>query len=324
MKEEIDKLVGGINGKFGTIGWTPIVYRYRFLPHDQLLRLFAVSDVALVTPLRDGMNLIAKEYVASRADRRGVLILSEMAGAARELGEALIINPNDQSEIVDALTAALEMPEDEQMRRNEVMQTRLERYDVIRWGQDFVDELRSVKEQQDRYSARLLDKSTRERLIKDYVSCEKRILLLDYDGTLSPFKERPETAVPGAILVAILNTLSEDPRNNLVIISGRHKALLEKWFGSLNIGIVAEHGAWIREKGTAAKLLLSQENFDFVLAVGDDQADEDLFKVLPEKSFSIKVGLAKSYAKYNLRNHRDVVQLLTDLTKTMKSLESTS
>src|SRR5205809_8052015 len=98
-----------------------------------------------------------------------------MAGAARELGEALIINPNDQSEIVDALTAALEMPEDEQMRRNEVMQTRLERYDVIRWGQDFVDELRSVKEQQDRYSARLMDKSTRERLIKDYVSCEKRI-----------------------------------------------------------------------------------------------------------------------------------------------------
>ncbi|TMI37511.1 bifunctional alpha,alpha-trehalose-phosphate synthase (UDP-forming)/trehalose-phosphatase [Candidatus Bathyarchaeota archaeon] len=415
MKEEIDKLVGGINGKFGTIGWTPIVYRYRFLPHDQLLRLFAVSDVALVTPLRDGMNLIAKEYVASRSDRRGVLILSEMAGAARELGEALIINPNDQSEIVDALKAALEMPEDEQMRRNEVMQTRLERYDVIRWGQDFVDELRSVKEQQDRYSARLMDKSTRERLIKDYVGCEKRILLLDYDGTLSPFKERPETAVPGAILVAILNTLSEDPRNNLVIISGRHKALLEKWFGSLNIGIVAEHGAWIREKGkewvpavkvesdwkekvlpilkshedrlpgsfteekefslvwnfraadpelasvrskeladelsyfsentevqvlqasksievrnigidkgTAAKLLLSQENFDFVLAVGDDQADEDLFKVLPEKSFSIKVGLAKSYAKYDLRNHRDVVQLLTDLTKTMKSLESTS
>src|SRR2546422_4643044 len=249
MKEEIDKLVGSINGKFGAIDWSPIVYRYRFLPYHQLLSLFAMSDVALVTPLRDGMNLIAKEYVASRSDRRGVLILSEMAGAARELGEALIINPNDQSEIVDALTAALEMPEDEQMRRNEVMQTRLERYDVIRWGQDFVDELRSVKEQQDRYSARLMDKSTRERLIKDYVGSEKRILLLDYDGTLSPFKERPETAVPGAILVAILNTLSEDPRNNLVIISGRHKALLEKWFGSLNIGIVAEHVAWIREKG---------------------------------------------------------------------------
>ncbi|HYY92677.1 MAG TPA: bifunctional alpha,alpha-trehalose-phosphate synthase (UDP-forming)/trehalose-phosphatase [Candidatus Dormibacteraeota bacterium] len=407
MKEEIDKLVGNINGKFGTIDWTPIVYRYRFLPHEQLLALYAVSDVALVTPLRDGMNLIAKEYVASRPDEKGVLILSEMAGAARELGEALIINPNNQQEIVEALKTALEMPETEQIRRNQVMQTRLERYDVVHWGQEFVDELNSVKEHQKQFSAKLLDKKTREKLIKDYAVSESRILFLDYDGTLSPFKERPETAVPGAIIIAILNTLAEDRRNNLVIVSGRHKDLLQKWFGSLNIGIVAEHGAWIKEKekdwfpavkvesnwkekvlpilrshedrlpgsfteekefslvwnfrsadpelasvrskelvdelsyfsentdvqvlqasksievrnigidkGTAAKLLLADKSFDFILAVGDDQADEDLFKVLPEKSYSIKVGLAKSYAKFNLRNHREVVQLLTDLTKT--------
>jgi trehalose 6-phosphate synthase/phosphatase len=407
MKEEIDKLVGNINGKFGTIDWTPIVYRYRFLPHEQLLALYAASDVALVTPLRDGMNLIAKEYVASRPDEKGVLILSEMAGAARELGEALIINPNNQQEIVEALKTALEMPETEQIRRNQVMQTRLERYDVVHWGQEFVDELNSVKEHQKQFSAKLLDKKTREKLIKDYAVSESRILFLDYDGTLSPFKERPETAVPGAIIIAILNTLAEDRRNNLVIVSGRHKDLLQKWFGSLNIGIVAEHGAWIKEKekdwfpavkvesnwkekvlpilrshedrlpgsfteekefslvwnfrsadpelasvrskelvdelsyfsentdvqvlqasksievrnigidkGTAAKLLLADKSFDFILAVGDDQADEDLFKVLPEKSYSIKVGLAKSYAKFNLRNHREVVQLLTDLTKT--------
>src|SRR5467141_524169 len=410
MKEEIDKLVGSINGKFGAVGWTPIVYRYRFLPYSQLLSLFAMSDVALVTPLRDGMNLIAKEYVASRADQKGVLILSEMAGASRELGEALIINPNDQSEIVDALKTALEMPEEEQVRRNQVMQSRLERYDVIRWGQDFTGKLRSVKDQQRKFSARLMDKSTREKLIKDYTSSENRILFLDYDGTLSPFKERPETAVPGAILLATLNALSEDLRNNLVIVSGRHRDLLHKWFGSLTIGIVAEHGAWIREKdkdwlpaikvesnwkekvrpilrsyedrlpgsfaeekefslvwhyraadpelasvrskdfffnvtsstentelqvlqdsksievrnvgidkGVAAKLLLSEKTFDFVLAVGDDLADEELFKVLPEKAYSIKVGLAKSYAKFNLKNHREVVQLLTDLAKTVKS-----
>lgn len=410
MKEEIDKLVGSINGKFGSIEWTPIVYRYRFLPYDQLLSLFSASDVALVTPLRDGMNLIAKEYVAARADQKGVLILSEMAGASRELGEALIINPNDQSEIVEALKTALEMPDEEQVRRNRVMQTRVERYDVVHWGQDFIGELGSVKEQQKKFSARLLDKSSRENLVKAYASSQRRILFLDYDGTLSPFKERPETAVPGAILLAILSTLVEDSRNNLVIISGRHKALLEKWFSSLNIAIVAEHGAWIKErdkdwvpavkvesnwkekvlpillshedrlpgsfteekefslvwnfrsadpelasvrskeladelsyfsentdlqvlqasrsievrnigidKGVAAKLLLADKNFDFVLAVGDDQADEDLFKVLPENSYSIKVGLAKSYAKFNLRNHREVVQLLTDLTKTGKS-----
>src|SRR4029077_9868841 len=199
MKEEIDKLVGNINGKFGTIDWTPIVYRYRFLPYNELLAVFAVSDIALVHPLRDGMNLIAKEYVTSRSDQKGILILSEMAGASRELGEALIINPNDQSEIVEALKTALEMPEEEQVRRNQIMQTRLEHYDVIRWGQEFVSELGSVKQQQKQFNARLMDKSTKERLIKDYAQSERRILFLDYDGTLSPFKERPDTAIPGAI-----------------------------------------------------------------------------------------------------------------------------
>src|SRR5947199_9513321 len=212
MKEEIDKLVGSINGRFGAIDWNPIVYRYRFLPYHQLLSLFAMSDVALVTPLRDGMNLIAKEYVASRADQKGVLILSEMAGASRELGEALIVNPSDESEIVDALKTALEMPEEEQVRRNQVMQDRLGRYDVIRWGEDFTGKLHSVKDQQRKFGARLMDKPTREKLIKGSTNCEKRILFLDYDGTLSPFKERPETAVTGAILLYTLNTLTEDTR----------------------------------------------------------------------------------------------------------------
>src|SRR5256886_5802712 len=248
MKEEIDKLVGSINGKFGTIDWTPIVYRYRFLPYNQLLSLFSISDVALVTPLRDGMNLVAKEYVASKTNQKGVLILSEMTGASRELGEALIINPNDTSEIVDAIKTALEMPEAEQIRRNQAMQTRLERYDAIKWGQDFTGKLHSIKQHQTTFSAKLLDAATREKMIRDYDTSQSRILFLDYDGTLSPFKARPETAVPEKTLLAVLNALSEDPRNNLVIISGRNRSLLQEWFGTLNIGIVAEHGAWIRQK----------------------------------------------------------------------------
>ena len=410
MKEEIDKLVGGINGKFGTIDWTPIVYRYRFLPYNQLLSLFAISDVALVTPLRDGMNLVAKEYIASKTDQKGVLILSEMTGASRELGEALIINPNDTSEIVDAIKTALEMPEDEQVRRNQAMQTRLERYDVIKWGQDFMGKLHSIKQQQEKFSAKLLDAATREKMMRDYDTSPSRILFLDYDGTLSPFKARPETAVPEKTLLSVLNALSEDPRNNLVIISGRNRSLLQDWFGALDLGIVAEHGAWIKQKGKdwvptikvesnwkekvrptlrgyedrlpgsfleekefslvwhfraadpelayvrskeladelsyftentelqvlqgsksievrnvginkgmAAKLLLSETAFDFVLAMGDDWADEDLFEAIPDEAYSIKVGLSKSYAKFNLRNHREVIQLLTDLYRTGKS-----
>src|SRR5207244_9911072 len=127
----------------------------RFLPYNQLLSLFSISDVALVTPLRDGMNLVAKEYVASKTNQKGVLILSEMTGASRELGEALIINPNDTSELVDAIKTALEMPEAEKVRRNQAMQTKLERYKVIKWGQDVMGKLQSIKQQQKKFSATL-------------------------------------------------------------------------------------------------------------------------------------------------------------------------
>jgi len=122
MKRQIDELVGKINGRFGRIGWTPILYQYRFLPFNKLVLLYNISDVALITPLRDGMNLIAKEYISTRTDKTGVLILSEMAGASSELVEAIIINPNNREEIANALKEALEMSDEEQMRRIQSMQ----------------------------------------------------------------------------------------------------------------------------------------------------------------------------------------------------------
>ena len=141
MKKRIEELVGKINGRFGTISWAPIIYQYRSLPFPSLAAMYAISHVALVTPLRDGMNLVAKEYVATRHDKTGVLVLSEMAGASKELPEAIIINPNNREEIADALKTALEMPREEQIRRNVIMQNRLRRYDVARWAMDFLTEL---------------------------------------------------------------------------------------------------------------------------------------------------------------------------------------
>src|SRR5207245_1242539 len=140
---------------------------------------------------RDGMNLVAKEYIASKTDQKGVLILSEMTGASRELGEALIINPNDTSEIVDAIKTTLEMPEDEQVRRNQAMQTRLERYDVIKWGQDFMGKLHSIKQQQEKFSAKLLEAENRGKMMRDYENSQRRIIILDYAGTIYPLKARP-------------------------------------------------------------------------------------------------------------------------------------
>ena len=140
LKKEVDELVGRINGKFSTVNWTPIWYFYRSMPFPNLIDLYTSCDVALLTPIRDGMNLVAKEYIATRTDKKGVLILSEMTGAAQEMNEALLINPNNFEQIADTLKQAIEMPESEQVKRNNILQKRLKRYNVEKkmWKKAFV------------------------------------------------------------------------------------------------------------------------------------------------------------------------------------------
>ena len=151
LKKDLDELIGHINGKYGNIGWVPVWYFYRALPFHTLTALYTLSDVALITPLRDGMNLIAKEYIAARTDTGGVLILSGMAGAAHELSESLIVNPHNIDQVAAAIHDALEMPLEEQQKHNAVMQSRLKRYDVVRWAHDFIDRLDTVYADQQRF-----------------------------------------------------------------------------------------------------------------------------------------------------------------------------
>ena len=411
MKCKIDELVGRINGRFGSIGWTPVIYQYRFLPFCPLVALYSAADVALVTPLRDGMNLIAKEYVASKSDGDGVLILSEMAGAYKELAEALIINPNSTEEIVEALSEALEMPKDEQRRRCELMQNRLMRFDVVRWAKEFIEKIQSVKVLETRFYSRLFSPKVQENLFYKYHQAEKRLIFLDYDGTLVPFAPTPEAAKPTSELLQLLYQLGMNPKNDVVIISGRDKQTLLSWFGGLPIGLVAEHGVWIREKGGEFQLIkplnnawkaefheilekfadslpgsfieekefslvwhyrqvtdieavsmlvsefrdtiqgfavnmdlqvlsgnkvvevrnvgvdkgaagliwMAKHPYDFILAMGDDWTDEDLFSALPSDALSIKVGLSRAYgsrALYSMKSYKDVLDLLQGLVET--------
>ncbi|CUS95735.1 bifunctional alpha,alpha-trehalose-phosphate synthase (UDP-forming)/trehalose-phosphatase, partial [Candidatus Kryptonium thompsonii] len=167
-KNEIDEYVGKINGEFGNIEWTPVIYQTKFLPFEDLAVFYNIADVMLVTPLRDGMNLIAKEYVASKKDAKGVLILSEMAGAAKELTEAILVNPYDISEIASAIKEALEMPVEEQTRRNKIMQNRLRKYDIARWGDELIKELLSIKDEQNKFSTKLLVPRLQEKLYSEY------------------------------------------------------------------------------------------------------------------------------------------------------------
>jgi trehalose 6-phosphate synthase/phosphatase len=144
-KKKIEEIVGRINGKYGNMSWTPILYQFRFLEFDELLSLYRSSDIAVITPLRDGMNIIAKEYIASRKDKTGVLILSETAGASEELNEAILVNPNDKEEVISALKKALEMDLAEQKRRNKIMQKHLQNYDILNWANSFIGRLHPQK-----------------------------------------------------------------------------------------------------------------------------------------------------------------------------------
>lgn len=249
LKEDVDRLVGDINGRFSTLDWTPVRYLYRSLPFSQLTGMYAAADVAVVTPLRDGMNLIAKEYVAARNDESGVLVLSEMAGASRELREAIIVNPNDPDAMVHALDSALRMSAEEQSERMAPMRSRVSRYTVGVWVDDFLGRLAEVKDHQEAAASRRLDPEAERMLHEAYCSAGRRVLLIDYDGTLMPFSPRPADVVPDAQVTELLGTLAANPANEVVVISGRERSTLESWLGDLPISIVAEHGVWSRPRG---------------------------------------------------------------------------
>lgn len=406
LKQQVDELIGRINGEHSTMDWTPVRYMYRSLPFKDLVALYVAADVSMVTPLRDGMNLIAKEFVAAKTGDKGVLILSEMAGAAMEMGEAIVVNPNNREELADALEEALEMPAEEQTERLTSMERRLEDYDVERWATDFTDQLSSIKRVQRHLNARKLTPRAREFLVSDYKQTHKRLLLLDYDGTLMPFATRIDKLRPDPELVSLLEAVTADPSTEVVIVSGRDRRRLERWLGDLDIGLIAEHGAWVRsrgeewrmseplddawkaeirpildlyvdrtpgsfveekdfslawhyrrtdpslaqvrsrelqdslthmtanqnlgvlagnkvievksssiDKGRGALLWLESEQWDFVLAVGDDRTDEDMFAVLPDWATSIKVGIGPSRAKFSLDSVAEVRGLLRELVR---------
>ena len=184
LKREVDELVGSINGRYATSDWTPVEYYYRSVPFDLLAALYATSDVMLVTPLRDGMNLVCKEYLACRGDEGGALVLSEMAGATYELHEALVVNPFDRDAMVEAMLRALEMPLDEQRCRVGAMQKRLARYTAGKWAEEFLAALDGVLHHQARLNAHLLGPTSSKRLQEAFAQASKRLVLLDYDGTL--------------------------------------------------------------------------------------------------------------------------------------------
>lgn len=399
LKTRIDEEIGSINGRYSTMGWTPVCYFYHGFSLEELTAMYYVADIALVTPLRDGMNLVAKEYVATKCDNTGVLILSEMAGAAVEMSDALLINPNDTEQIENAICQALEMPEEEQKRRLRSMQTVISTQTVDKWAADFVSEMKDTYGKNEELRRKRLTASAIASIRVKYSQARKRLILLDYDGTLAAIKPRPEDAAPTPELISLLQQLASDSQNKVVINSGRDHLTLEHWLGHLPVSMAAEHGAFYKEdgnwhknthqmewgagllsilqmfvsrtphshlevketalawhyresdawlgtmraqqlvnelvsvctrqnlqiiqgdkvveikspdhnKGSEVKRLLAAANYDFILALGDDTTDEDMFQALPPNAMTIKIGCVSEAARYNLPSQSDVLPLL--------------
>ncbi|KVV16244.1 bifunctional alpha,alpha-trehalose-phosphate synthase (UDP-forming)/trehalose-phosphatase [Flavobacterium sp. TMP13] len=249
LKREIDELVGRINGEHSLLNWTPIWYFYRALPFDDLIDLYVSSDVAMVTPIRDGMNLVAKEYVATRTQGSGVLILSEMAGAAQEMHEALIVNPNNFEQIADSLKNALEMPAIEQRDRIQALQKRISRYNVELWASEFLKSLQLAKSFIPVQVAEKLSEQVLDSIHQNFKSAKKKIFLLDYDGTLAGFKNNPIDAYPDDELLILLDSIAKLENTEIAIVSGRDRTTLMEWFGDRAYTLITDHGAWLRKKG---------------------------------------------------------------------------
>lgn len=247
LKEEIDLLVGRINGKYGTVNWTPIHYFYRSFPLEDLSAFYRMANVALVTPMRDGMNLVCKEYIASKLDQKGVLVLSEMAGASKELSDALIVNPNDKHQVVKAIYEALTMPEDEQIAHMAVMQNTLKKFNIHHWVKLFLNKLDEVTKKRSELTTKVVDDRVKATIVTDFKKAKNGILFLDYDGTLVSFHSDPQAVKPDRELLDILERLAGMENARVVIISGRDRNTLDKWLGHLKVDFIVEHGVWLKE-----------------------------------------------------------------------------
>ncbi|MDW7738811.1 MAG: bifunctional alpha,alpha-trehalose-phosphate synthase (UDP-forming)/trehalose-phosphatase [Bacillota bacterium] len=414
LKSEIDELVGRINGRFDTLEWLPILYMYRSLPFEELVSLYTSADLALVTPLRDGMNLVAKEYLACQSHTaKGALVLSETAGSAAELGEAILVNPNDLEMMAGAIARGLSLTDEEKKYSIDTMVDRLNKYNIYRWAEDFITTLTQTKENQVNSKQRFMVRQYEKKLQEKYQLADRRLLLLDYDGTLTSIRKRPDLANPDAELIELLAGLKNDSKNTVVIISGRDRETLTRWLSETGVDLVAEHGTWLREssweswkptiegltddwkqnvrpildqfsirtpgsfieekahalvwhyrksdpalgdlrakelndalhdilsgtdlqalpgrkvleikpvgvnKGRAAQHWLEKadiaDSWDFILAMGDDLTDEDIFSIVPEYAWSIKVGLASyTRAGFFLESPDQTRKLLQNLEK---------
>jgi len=312
LKSEIEELIGGINGEFGSLNWNPIIYFYRSLAFHNLIELFSSSDVALLTPLRDGMNLVAKEFIATKINQKGVLILSEMAGASKELGEAILVNPTNIKDVSEAIYKALTMDHKDQKHAISAMQDRIKRYNIHKWASEFILSLERTTKKQALNHSRKVSPPLLTKISAQYKKAKNALIFLDYDGTLQGFFPNPQDARPGKELLDLLHKIQANSNTELVLISGRDKDTLSSWFSNMGISLIAEHGFWTKTKDQDwRKRTQSQNNWkESLRPVLESYVDRTPGSFIEEKSQSLVWHYRKSDIELGVLR---ALELTTDL-----------
>ena len=288
FRRELDELIGRINGTYGSVESVPIHYLYRSISQSELVALYNAADVMMVTPLRDGMNLVAKEFIASRIDNDGVLILSEFAGAGDELSDALFVNPYDVDGVAQAMASALAMDAEQRRTRMIALRAVVHESTVHDWADGFLNQL-----SQSAVATTGLDapEDAIQALAAGSLPDTGPVtLLLDYDGTLVPYAPTPEGAKPDAELLQLLTALGANTDISLHLVSGRSIDTLNQWFASLDAELWAEHGAAHRQSTAGAWKLLVPSTKEWIARIRpilEETTAETPGALVEEKSTSI-------------------------------------
>lgn len=320
FRRRVDEIVGRINGMYATPDSVIIHYLFRAVPDQELVALYRAADVMLVTPLRDGMNLVAKEFVASRPDEDGVLILSELAGAADELGEALTVNPYDVDGVASTILRALAMPTSERRARMRALRRRVLANDVQEWAEGFVAQLERAHAGEPGGTARVSSKQEIAGLIETVREASHLMCLLDYDGTLVPFAAEPSAAAPDDDLRELLRSLAAKPGVRVHVLSGRKREDLERWLGDLPLGLHAEHGFWSSLSSHSGWQPLREISTDWkqkILPILEQFAARTPGSLVEEKTASLAWHYRQADAQFGPRQARELRHYLRETLSNM-------
>jgi trehalose 6-phosphate synthase/phosphatase len=407
LKKQIEEQIENLNSKYSTNTCQAVNYYFEKFEFQGLVEHYLSADVAIVTPIKDGMNLVAKEFIASRVNSDGALILSKEAGARYELCDAFIVDPANISDIAQAMNDALMLNNEEQRYRMVNMQEVIKKYDIFHWVSDVLEELPGVfsdKDQSNTFNAAITSE-----ISNAFFSANKRIFFLDYDGTLSNIHENPENAMIEPNLLASIRVLASYTDTKVIIVSGRRAGFIEESFREVSIDYAAEYGSVLRKsnnkivsheitdtwkptartilekimpatgetvieekdfsmvihfkrnslkkfdvylssllkefkdistlyfleivqaktsfeikpvsinKGKALGNWLYDQSYDFIFAAGDDESDEEMFKMLPSYAYSVRIGDKSSHAKYISEKNAVIIDMLKKIASEINS-----